>query len=101
MKKFTYLADLAATIKAMAAVTAEEPEEMTGDEKANFLIETTNEVEVKLADATADPKASLYSVETFESLQLSPEILKGVYAMGYQRPSKIQGRALPILMAKP
>ena len=30
-----------------------------------------------------------------------PELLKGVYGMGFNRPSKIQERALPMLMASP
>ena len=30
-----------------------------------------------------------------------PELLKGVYAMGFNAPSKIQEMALPILLADP
>ena len=30
-----------------------------------------------------------------------PELLKGVYGMGFNRPSKIQEKALPMLMAQP
>lgn len=30
-----------------------------------------------------------------------PEILKGIYAMGFNAPSKIQENALPILLADP
>eukprot|EP00158_Paraphelidium_tribonemae_P004356 Partr_v1_DN26710_c0_g1_i4_m9129 putative ATPdependent RNA helicase len=61
------------------------------------LLDTSHEVEVKLAD----PKAELFAAESFELLNVSPEILKGLYAMNFTKPSKIQGRALPLLMAKP
>jgi len=32
---------------------------------------------------------------------LREELLKGVYAMGYQKPSKIQATALPLLLSDP
>lgn len=58
-------------------------------------------VEVKLADQQADVNSPLYSVHSFEELGLKGELLKGVYAMKYTKPSKIQERALPLLMANP
>eukprot|EP00842_Homolaphlyctis_polyrhiza_P005697 jgi/Hompol1/6128/HPOL_001611-RA len=58
---------------------------------------TEREVEVTLADNT-----TLYqSVAQFEDLGLSADLLKGLYSMGYQRPSKIQAKALPLLLAQP
>lgn len=30
-----------------------------------------------------------------------PDLLKGIYAMGFNKPSKIQERALPLLLANP
>uniref|UniRef100_A0A336N4J2 RNA helicase n=2 Tax=Culicoides sonorensis TaxID=179676 RepID=A0A336N4J2_CULSO len=48
-----------------------------------------------------DPNSPLYSVKTFEALHLKPELLKGVYAMGFNAPSKIQETALPTLLADP
>ena len=69
-------------------------------EKASHLIETSAEPVVKLANG-ADQQATLTSATTFEALSLSPELLKGVYAMGYQKPSKIQATALPLLMHNP
>jgi ATP-dependent RNA helicase DDX19/DBP5 len=73
-------------------------DDQTAGKSANLrLQESSHEVEVRLAD----PTASLFSATTFEALQLTPELLKGIYAMGYQKPSKIQGKALPLLMAKP
>ncbi|KAI9819716.1 MAG: RNA helicase required for poly(A+) mRNA export [Thelocarpon impressellum] len=59
-------------------------------------------VEVKLSDIQADPNNPLYSVKTFEELGgLSPEILKGIYCLNFKKPSKIQERALPLLLANP
>lgn len=48
-----------------------------------------------------DPNSPLYSVKSFEALNLKPELLKGVYAMGFNAPSKIQETALPTLLADP
>ncbi|KAG9511370.1 GMP synthase [glutamine-hydrolyzing], partial [Fragariocoptes setiger] len=48
-----------------------------------------------------DPNSPLYSIKSFEELKLDPALLKGVYGMGFQQPSKIQETALPILMGSP
>ena len=48
-----------------------------------------------------DPKSPLYSVKSFEALNLKPQLLKGVYGMGFNAPSKIQETALPTLLADP
>lgn len=65
------------------------------------LIENRYEVEVKLDDIQADPNSPLYSVKSFEELGLKPELLKGLYAMKFNKPSKIQERALPLLISNP
>lgn len=65
------------------------------------LISSTYEVKVKLADLQADPNSPLYSVKSFEELGLKPELLKGLYAMKFQKPSKIQEKALPLLLSNP
>ncbi|XP_072223057.1 ATP-dependent RNA helicase DDX19A [Leuresthes tenuis] len=61
------------------------------------LVRNRNQVEVQ----QADPTSPLYSVKTFEELRLKPELLKGVYNMGFNRPSRIQENALPMMMAQP
>ncbi|GAA5812006.1 hypothetical protein MFLAVUS_005453 [Mucor flavus] len=66
------------------------------DEKKGDLV-----VQVKLADLQADPNSPLYSAKTFEQLGLSPELLKGLYAMSFTKPSKIQERAFPLLISDP
>ncbi|KAK6462290.1 RNA helicase required for poly mRNA export [Scheffersomyces coipomensis] len=65
------------------------------------LISSTYDVKVKLADIQADPNSPLYSVKSFEELGLSPELLKGLYAMKFNKPSKIQEKALPLLISNP
>ncbi|XP_036601769.1 ATP-dependent RNA helicase DDX25 [Trichosurus vulpecula] len=61
------------------------------------LVESTHRVEV----LQKDPSSPLYSVKTFEELRLKEELLKGIYAMGFNRPSKIQEMALPMMLAHP
>ncbi|XP_055629576.1 DEAD-box helicase Dbp80 [Toxorhynchites rutilus septentrionalis] len=61
------------------------------------LVESKLDLEVQ----RKDPTSPLYSVKTFEALHLKPELLQGVYAMGFNAPSKIQETALPTLLADP
>ncbi|KAI5302923.1 RNA helicase required for poly(A+) mRNA export [Ascosphaera pollenicola] len=69
----------------------------TGDN----LQEPEYDVMVKLSDIQADPNNPLYSIKSFEELGLSPEILQGLSEMNFRRPSKIQEKALPLLMMNP
>ncbi|TYZ68895.1 hypothetical protein PybrP1_010964 [[Pythium] brassicae (nom. inval.)] len=48
-----------------------------------------------------DPNSNLYSAVTFEELNLPEMLLKGVYAMKFSKPSKIQSVALPLILANP
>ncbi|EDS39992.1 DEAD-box helicase Dbp80 [Culex quinquefasciatus] len=61
------------------------------------LVESRQDIEVQ----RKNPMSPLYSVKTFEALHLKPELLQGVYAMGFNAPSKIQETALPTLLAEP
>ena len=54
-----------------------------------------------LQDDGTSPQSPLHSVKTFEELKLEPQLLNGIYHMGFQRPSRIQERALPQLLAYP
>ncbi|KAN0065814.1 RNA helicase required for poly(A+) mRNA export [Thecaphora frezii] len=65
------------------------------------LHEPEHDVQVTLADQQADPNSPLYSVKSFEELGLHENLLKGIYAMKYQKPSKIQEKALPLLLQNP
>ncbi|XP_057605160.1 ATP-dependent RNA helicase DDX25 isoform X3 [Hippopotamus amphibius kiboko] len=86
--------------------TEEDDEEDVVDLAANSLlnklirqslVESSHRVEV----LQKDPSSPLYSVKTFEELRLKEELLKGIYAMGFNRPSKIQEMALPMMLAHP
>ncbi|KAI8796260.1 ATP-dependent RNA helicase DDX19A [Biomphalaria glabrata] len=61
------------------------------------LVQSKSDIEV----LRKDPTSPLYSVKSFEALHLKPELLKGVYDMGFNAPSKIQETALPTLLADP
>lgn len=61
------------------------------------LVKNDNQVEV----LQRDPTSPLFSVKTFEELRLKPELLKGIYSMGFNRPSRIQENALPMMLAQP
>ncbi|KAF8429221.1 P-loop containing nucleoside triphosphate hydrolase protein [Tirmania nivea] len=65
------------------------------------LVNNTYDVSVKLADMQGDPNSPLYSVKRFEDLGLSDDLLKGIYLMNFKKPSKIQERALPLLLNDP
>lgn len=71
------------------------------EEEQNNLVKSSYEVQVKLADIQADPNSPLYSVKSFEELGLKEELLKGLYAMKFNKPSKIQEKALPLLLQNP
>ncbi|CAF1421038.1 unnamed protein product [Adineta ricciae] len=64
-------------------------------------------VNTKLRDTTdvvvdrSDPTSPLYSTKSFEELKLKPELLKGIYNMGFTAPSKIQETALPYMLNNP
>jgi hypothetical protein len=50
-------------------------------------------------EVTAAPGSSPHvSVQTFEELKLSPDILKGVFAKKFAKPSKVQANAMPLIM---
>ncbi|XP_018569269.1 DEAD-box helicase Dbp80-like [Anoplophora glabripennis] len=63
--------------------------------KTKGLVESKNDIEVQ----RKDPKSPLYSVKTFEALNLNPKLLKGVYDMGFNAPSKFQEKLLPTVLA--
>jgi len=49
----------------------------------------------------ADPNSPLHSVKKFEELGLKQELLRGIYDMGFIRPSRIQEKALPLILVNP
>lgn len=72
------------------------------DQQGNTnLIKSEYEVKVELADLGTNHDSPLISVKSFEDLGLSQELLKGLYTMKFQKPSKIQETALPLLLHNP
>ncbi|KAF2689135.1 P-loop containing nucleoside triphosphate hydrolase protein [Lentithecium fluviatile CBS 122367] len=67
----------------------------------NALAESEYQVEVKLADLQMDKDSPLFSAKSFEELNLSEELLKGIRQMNFRKPSKIQEKALPLLLYNP
>jgi ATP-dependent RNA helicase DDX19/DBP5 len=65
------------------------------------LDEPAFDVNVKLADMQADPNDPLYSIQSFKDLNLSEQLLKALAVNNFHKPSKIQERALPLLMKNP
>lgn len=87
--------------KSAAAPAPPAPSKESNDANAGSLRESSYEVAVTLSDQQADPNSPLYSVKSFDQLGLTEELLKGIYSMKYQKPSKIQERALPLLLQNP
>ncbi|KAF9560502.1 DEAD-domain-containing protein [Agrocybe pediades] len=87
---------------APAKTSTEEEKPSSPEHPSNAeLFTSTFEVTVTLADQQVNPNSPLYSVKSFQELGLSPDLLKGLYAMGFDRPSKIQEKALPLLLSDP
>uniref|UniRef100_H2ZD65 RNA helicase n=1 Tax=Ciona savignyi TaxID=51511 RepID=H2ZD65_CIOSA len=61
------------------------------------LVQNNQELEVQ----QRDPSSPLYSVKSFDDLPLRKELIRGIYGMGFNRPSKIQETALPLLLCNP
>ena len=78
-------------------VLSREEESLLRKTLRNKLVQNNQELEVQ----QKDPNSPLYSVKSFDELQLRKELLDGIYAMGFNRPSKIQETALPLLLRNP
>lgn len=71
------------------------------DKGGSGLQEPEYDVQVKLSDQQADPNNPLYSIKSFEDLGLPESITKALLNMSFRRPSKIQEKALPLLLQDP
>jgi hypothetical protein len=60
-----------------------------------------NDFGLVLEDNKQTSSSPLHSAKTFEELKLDKQLLRGIYQMGFSRPSRIQERALPQLLAYP
>ncbi|CAG8438640.1 17814_t:CDS:2 [Acaulospora morrowiae] len=78
-------------------LTSQLAELETQEPKNSFLQDTDHEVDV----VRINEDEPLLSVTKFEELNLDPNLLKGIYEMGFTTPSKIQAKALPLLIKTP
>ncbi|KAG7137547.1 ATP-dependent RNA helicase dbp-5 like protein [Verticillium longisporum] len=65
------------------------------------LVENSYDVDIKLGDLQQNPDSTLYSAKTFKEMNLSEPILKGLLSLNYFKPSKIQEKALPLMLQNP
>eukprot|EP00922_Rhytidocystis_sp_ex-Travisia-forbesii_P019873 GHVS01029345.1.p1 GENE.GHVS01029345.1~~GHVS01029345.1.p1 ORF type:complete len:511 (+),score=87.74 GHVS01029345.1:191-1723(+) len=80
------------------AVAGEEPkkeEEETVIPKHNHLVDSSEAVVLETVDQTEGQP-----ITKWEELKLDEDLLRGVYEMGFARPSKIQKQALPLIMCQ-
>ncbi|KAI1501956.1 P-loop containing nucleoside triphosphate hydrolase protein [Biscogniauxia marginata] len=68
---------------------------------SSMLQEPSYDVEVQLSDLQKDTENPLGSAHSFQDLGLPNEVLQGLVAMQFQKPSKVQERALPLMLADP
>ncbi|KAG5452231.1 ATP-dependent RNA helicase ddx25 [Clonorchis sinensis] len=61
-----------------------------------YLVDT---FDVDLEVRRMDPDHPLHSVKSFQEMNLPLPLLKGIYSMGFYKPSMIQERALPCLIS--
>ncbi|KAI0108197.1 DEAD-domain-containing protein [Daldinia grandis] len=90
------MADLASRISQPAPA-----QEQAQKNDESRLQESSYDVEVQLSDLQKDTENPLGSAHTFEELGLPAEVLKGLSAMRFQKPSKVQEKALPLMLADP
>jgi len=83
----------------------DKPEKFMNMEQLSLLNKHTHLRDINysliLEDDGTNPQSPLHSVKTFEELKLETQLLNGIYYMGFRRPSRIQERALPQLLAYP
>ncbi|KAI1435185.1 P-loop containing nucleoside triphosphate hydrolase protein [Xylaria sp. CBS 124048] len=82
---------------APATATADTKE----DPPTSNLQDNIYDVQVQLSDLQKDTDSPLGSVSTFEELGLPSEVLQGLNALKFLKPSKVQEKALPLMLADP
>ncbi|KAK0387176.1 hypothetical protein NLU13_5489 [Sarocladium strictum] len=71
------------------------------DAKETGLTEVEFDVEVSLSDLQANEATPFHSATQWSDLGLSDPILKGLLAVNFLKPSKVQGKSLPLMLADP
>ncbi|RYP18119.1 hypothetical protein DL765_004131 [Monosporascus sp. GIB2] len=73
----------------------------SADAGASMLHEPDYDVEVQLSDLQKDTEHPLGSAASFDQLGLPLPVLRGLSSLGFQKPSKVQEKALPLMLANP
>lgn len=69
--------------------------------KKKVLVDNVDEASVLVTLDGQDQSVIYTGVQSFEELNIPDDLLKGIFAMGFQKPSIIQEKALPLLFATP
>ncbi|KAI1177154.1 P-loop containing nucleoside triphosphate hydrolase protein [Nemania sp. FL0916] len=77
------------------------PPAADGAAAASNLQESSFDVEVQLSDLQKDSEHPLGSATSFQELGLPAEVLEGLNALKFHKPSKVQEKALPLMLADP
>ncbi|KAI1100963.1 DEAD-domain-containing protein [Jackrogersella minutella] len=91
------MADLASRITAPAPAPVPAP----APNEASQLNEPGYDVEVQLSDLHQNTDNPLGSASSFEELGLSTQILRALAALHFLKPSKVQEKALPLMLSDP
>lgn len=83
------------------AAPSDQTDGASTEQFGSALLEPEFDVNIKLNDLQKDPNDPLYSVKEFRDLNLPESIQKGILALGFTKPSKVQERALPMLLQNP
>ncbi|KAI1344671.1 ATP-dependent RNA helicase DBP5 [Xylariaceae sp. FL0016] len=70
-------------------------------DQGSRLQEPSFDVEVQLSELQKDTEHPLGSAASFEELGLPKPVLLGLQALHFQKPSKVQEKALPLMLADP
>ncbi|CAK7564882.1 MAG: RNA helicase required for poly(A+) mRNA export [Sporothrix epigloea] len=97
------MADLASRISKPNVAVSDKPAETDKsiEDDTSGLIQNAYDVEVKLSGLQGESDNPLSTVSSFEELGLKKSIVEGLLALNFKKPSKIQERALPLLLADP
>ncbi|KAK3373310.1 P-loop containing nucleoside triphosphate hydrolase protein [Lasiosphaeria ovina] len=96
------MADQASRTTLPPAAAAGDTEAPVAEAKgAPGLVESNYDVEVKFSALQNDIDSPLSSLHSFEELGLPKPINDGLLAMNFKKPSKIQEKALPLMMGNP
>lgn len=74
-------------------------EEEKEDELAKFSGIDTADDTARIEVLQADPSTPYHSATTFEEMGLREELMKGIYDMGFSKPSKIQATSIPMILS--